>query len=452
MVRGRNLDLGGAPTSYNQRRLWPLVSEIPESNVAYNINVAMEVRGPLDRAALRASFDKLISRHESLRTRLKVDDGVLRQFPAYPASGQFLEISARTEREMTPSCIREIVRVEANRPFDLYSTESLFRAVLVCVGDAHYVLVLVAHHLVNDGWSMGRICKELSVIYNSKILGRPDGLPEIEIQYSDFARWEREWVSSVEAKEGVDYWLRTLYHDVPLDETAAARSVVVPGGETFRGDRYHFSVESHLVDRLRQLVDRADASLSTVMLFAFSCLLSGTFGTQHQSIGVAMSNRLRREVQNTVGYFSNTTPLRLEAEPSETVLGAIAKAQRAANEAFYFQDIPLGAVVQEAEHQGSYVNPVPFRFMYVFHNQPLFELDFHGTDTHWLRIDRTACKKELSLLVSLVEKNVECTIEYSTEKYSRSDIARFADSFKNMLSVLSCESTTTIDEVLNAVK
>ena len=297
------------PTSFAQQRLWFLDQLAPGSPL-YNMPAAVRLPPEPDVEALRRVLAEIVRRHEALRTTFVAIDGEPLQVVApsldLPMPELDLRDHAAGDREQEA---RRIIAEEAGRPFDL-ARGPLVRTSVLHLADDDHLLLLTIHHIVSDGWSMEVLSRELTELYAAEVGDRPSELPELEVQYTDYAVWQRRWLRGDALEEQLAYWRRRLegappLHELPTDHPRPAR-------QAFRGASLPVHVGPSLTASLRALADRDGATLFTVLLAAFGVLLHRHSGQEDLVIGTPVANRVATETEPLIGFFVNTLALRLD--------------------------------------------------------------------------------------------------------------------------------------------
>ena len=301
--------------SYAQQRLWFLDQLEPNSS-SYNIPAAVRLRGTLDIAALEQSFGEIIRRHESLRTRFGVVDGrpvqLIEETPDF--SLPVIDLSTLPEQEREVEA-RRLATEELQGSFDLREGP-LLRARVLQLGAEEFVLLCTMHHIVSDGWSMGVFIRELTALYTAYAAGEASPLPDLTIQYADFAHWQREWLEGEVLEGQLSYWKKQLAGapavlELPTDYPR-------PAIQSFRGAHHPLTLSEDLSAKLKQLSQREGVTLFMTLLAAFQVLLSRYSGQEDIVVGSPIANRNRAETEQLIGFFVNTLVLRtdLTGDPS----------------------------------------------------------------------------------------------------------------------------------------
>ncbi|HEV2733612.1 MAG TPA: condensation domain-containing protein, partial [Longimicrobiaceae bacterium] len=338
----RRTSRGPAPLSFAQQRLW-LVHRMEPDSSAYNVPHALRLRGELDPDALRRSLDELVRRHEALRTVFHERDGEPVQVvgPAVPVELPLVDLSG------VPDAEREAerrVRAEALRPFDL-ERGPVLRSTLLRLGDGDHVLSFTLHHIVSDAWSRGVLVREVSALYAAFSRGEAPRLPELPVQYADFAVWQREWLSGDRLERQVAYWTERLAGaptllELPTDHPRPA----VAGG---RSGGHDFLLDAALAAGLRALARREGTTLFSVVATGFAALLSRWTGQDDVLVGTPVAGRTHVETEGLIGFFINMLALRadLSGQPGAGELVSQLKAR--VMEAHTHQDLPFERLVDE---------------------------------------------------------------------------------------------------------
>ncbi len=343
----RNQDRDQAlPQSLAQNRLWLLWQLEPQS-AAYNIPAGLHLRGELDEAALQASFQALVARHESLRTLFDEVDGqaVQRILPSQSFSLRQLDLEG-----LSPAEVAARREDEAQQPFDLRQGP-LLRVTLARLDDEEHQLWVTLHHIVADGWSLNILLDEFARLYAAQ--GQTVQLPELTLGYADYGQWQRQWLADGESARQLDYWKNRLGDELPVldlctDQPRASQ-------QHTRAARHSLKVPAALTSALKELARDQQASLFMVLLAGWQALLHRYSGQGDIRVGVPNANRPRLETQGMVGFFINTQVLRAELDGRLSFAGLLAQVRQATLEAQAHQDLPFEQLLEalpQAREQG----------------------------------------------------------------------------------------------------
>ncbi|MCA1612825.1 MAG: amino acid adenylation domain-containing protein [Acidobacteria bacterium] len=299
---------GPLPLSFAQQRLW-FMDQMEPGSAAYNVPAALRLEGRLDADALRRALGEVVRRHESLRTSFAVVDGESVQIIAEAREVEVpvLDLRPLSARARDEESRRQMI-AEAEAGFDLQSGP-LLRARLLRLDDAEHLLLFTMHHIVSDGWSQGVLVREVGALYAAYAEGQPSPLPELELQYADYAAWQREWLRGEVLAAQLSYWRGQLGGELPVLTLPTDRRRGVNSG---RGRRQGFSLNSEVTRGLRELGEREGATLYMTLLAAFQTLLHRYTGQEDVAVGTAIANRTRPELEQLIGFFVNTLVLRTD--------------------------------------------------------------------------------------------------------------------------------------------
>jgi hypothetical protein len=336
------------PLSYAQERLW-FIEQLEPGNTAYNLPMAVRLRGELDVDALGWSLKAIVKRHEVLRTHFAVVEGRPVQVIEEEWGGRLEEVDLRGEGEKEKQeKVEELAREEANRGFDL-NRGPLLRARVVKVGEQEHVLLLTMHHIVSDAWSRGVLVRELGKLYGSRVAGeegkegKEGGLEELGIQYGDYAVWQREWLSGEVLEEQVEYWRKQLA-GVEVLELASdrVRGAVASHG----GERERVEIGAEVVKRVKGMCREEGVTLFMVLLGSFQVLLGRYSGQKDVAVGTPIANRTRAELEGLIGFFVNTLVLRTELGEGMRVRELLGRVREVCLGAYAHQDLPFERLVE----------------------------------------------------------------------------------------------------------
>ena len=300
-------EAGWAPLSFAQQRLW-FIDQLVSGSTFYNVSSAVRLQGRLDISALERTISEVARRHEVLRTTFRMVDGEPAQViaPVQPFALPVTDLSDLTEQDREEE-LRQLLSDFSAQPFDL-SRDSLLRVRLVRLGEDSHAVMLVTHHIICDGWSMGVLVKEVAVIYEAFSRGESSPLPELAVQYADFAVWQREWLQGETLEQQLSYWREQLEGAPPVLELPTDRPR--PAVQSYRGASHSFRVSAEVSAGLKALSRSEGATLFMTLLAAFKILLSRYSGQTDIVVGTPIAGRNRVELEPLIGFFVNTLALR----------------------------------------------------------------------------------------------------------------------------------------------
>ncbi|MCP4656573.1 MAG: non-ribosomal peptide synthetase, partial [bacterium] len=326
------------PLSFAQQRLW-FLAQMESDTPAYNLPLALRLDGPLGRSALERSLNEIVRRHQALRTRFASRDDQPYQVicpPAFlPLPVVDLTALAAAQRH---SEIGRLAFEEAHRPFDL-SRGPFLRTALLRPAEAEHVLLLTMHHIASDGWSLGILHRELTVLYQAFSGGRASPLPELDLQYADYAHWQRRWLQGEAWEVRIAYWRRQLAGMREVLELPADRPR--PPVQTFHGATCPARLPQGLTEALKALSRDRETTLFMTLLAAFQALLARCAGQHDVTIGSAVANRNRSEIEGLIGFFVNMLPLRVDLSGDPAFHQLLGRVREVTLDAFAHQDLPF---------------------------------------------------------------------------------------------------------------
>ncbi len=434
-VRSRRAD-EPIPLSFAQERLWILEQLQPE-NFAYNIPMALRLAGQLHVDALEQSLAVIVQRHEALRTAFVAVNGTPHQIVGPIGRVDVPLADLRTLLQLQREAeVRRIATEEVRRPFDL-TRRPLLRATLLRLDEEEYVLLLVLHHIISDGWSMGVLVHELSAIYDAIVANLPTPLPDLPIQYTDFALWQRDQMQGRALDAQLRYWQERLVNlptlQLPIDRPR-------PPIQSFRGAHYAFALSQPLSEQLKALSRQEGTTLFMTLLAAFQVLLRRYSGQDDVVVGTPIANRIRPELEGLIGLFANTLLLRtsLAGNPSFRLL--LQRVREVCLGAFAHQDLPFEKLVEAlGPKRDPSLNPL-FQVMLVLQNAPMDAADLMGLKLRSvetlqpLGIESGASKFDLTLYITDTAEGLRGVIEYNTDLFDAATVERLAGHYRQLLS------------------
>jgi amino acid adenylation domain-containing protein len=343
---------GPLPLSFAQRRLWLQTRLAPDSPF-YTIHAAFRLRGPRDEAALQGALDTLVARHESLRTRFGERDGTAWQEVVPSAEAQVALQRVELSGLSPEAAEREALRLSeqaGRRPFDL-THELPIRAVLLTLGAEEAILLLTVHHIVADGWSLSVLLREFGVAYAAARSGTPPALPELPVQYADFAAWQARQVSGARLERQLAYWTERLADAPDVLELPTDRPR--PSFPSYSGGIARFTLEPALSARLKALSAEAGGTLFAALQAAWLAVLARYTGQSDLLVGAPLANRTVPEVEGLIGFFVNTVALRCDLSDEPSFRDLIGRVHAASLEAQDHQDVPFEQVVEAVRPERS---------------------------------------------------------------------------------------------------
>ncbi|PSF37371.1 non-ribosomal peptide synthetase [Aphanothece hegewaldii CCALA 016] len=417
-------DLNSSPLSFAQERLW-FLHQLDPTNAAYHIPIAWHFTGQLDFQKLQDSINIIIQRHEALRTRFPTKEGKPYQDILSHLKLEIPVIHLAQEQ------VKQFTKEEAKRPFNL-ETGPLLRIALLQLSPQESILLVIFHHIIADGWSRGIFLKELITLYKSE-----SKLPELPIQYVDFADWQRNWLAGEERQIQLDYWKQQLT-DLPVLNIPT--DLPRPPVQTFRGSTQSFTLSKDLTDSLKQLSRQQGVTLFMTLLTAFNILLHRYSGQDDVVIGSPIANRNWTETEGLIGFFVNTLILRNNLSGNPTFLELLKQVKEVTSGAYKHQDLPFAFLVEELQPERNLSHNPLFGVMFQFQNEA-YQLQNSNTpelaipnlqlEQYWIEPEFT----KFDLTWHLIERETGFlgVIEYSTDLFKTETITRMFQHFQQLL-------------------
>ncbi|HLD64830.1 MAG TPA: condensation domain-containing protein, partial [Pseudomonas sp.] len=418
------------PLSHAQQGLW-FIHQLEPGSAAYHIPSAARLRGELNCAALHTAFQALVSRHEALRTTFQEQDGELTQLIhssiELPLPLIDLDHLPPTERE---AAARRLLLEEATRPFDL-SQAPLLRLALVRLRVDEHLLLVVLHHIIADGWSMGVLVNELVQLYRAALDGREAALPALPIQYADYAAWQRQRLDGARLERQLTYWRSALGEPQAPLELPADRPR--PAAISCRGGRHRFTVERATASGLNDLCQQHGATLFMGLLGVFQLWLHAHSGRLDPIVGTDVANRGRAETEGVVGFFLNQLALRADLAGNPSFAELLARLRAQVLDAYTHQELPFDKLVEALNPLRSLAHSPLFQVKLVLQNQPESALELPGLEVLPEPIEHGQAQLDLHLTVEETEHGLECTFKYSADLFDASSVAAFAEELSALL-------------------
>ena len=430
--------------SSGQKRIWFLDRLEPDSP-KYNIIQAFRWTGPLDRQVLARSLSFIVERHESLRTTYHDVAGRPVQVVAEESTVQvpftdLRELSAnRREAELEHQ-----IHAAAARPFDL-SRDLALRAEVWQLEDQKSVVLINIHHIASDGWSFNIVGRELADVYEGLAAGRSPLLPDLPIQYSDFAVWQSQQMRPERLEAGLTYWQRRL--SGPLEPLVLPSDQPHPDATDFRGRTATLSVPSTLLTGLQELSERSGVTVFTIVAAGFQTLLGRLSGQTDIAIGAPMAAREQLECEGLIGLFTNTVVLRLDLSGDPTFEALLQQAREMVLGAVTHQSLPFDKVVHAVNPSREHGHNPLFDVMLEFNTQPWNTLRIRGARIEPLLVSNPLARFAMTLHVNEREGGLHLRALYRQAVFSKKRIDRMLRQFVGLLEAAVADTATPISQL-----
>jgi amino acid adenylation domain-containing protein len=437
-----------APPSFSQERMW-FLDQLDPGTPIYNLFNLVEVDGPLAIPILRRCLDELVRRHEALRTVFVAEGGkpMQRILPPAPFLLPVVDLAGLPEAARRAEMAR-LEAAEHSRPFDL-ARGPLFRAVLLVAGPREYAGLFNMHHIVGDGWSWIVLVREIAALYTAFAQGQPSPLPELPIQYADFAAWQRQRLQGAALEEQLDYWRRQLVGAPPPLRLPADRPRAA--GQGFLAGGCSHLLPAPLAADLKALADREGATLFMLLLAGYLTLLYRYTGEDDLLVGVPIANRTHTEIEGLIGFFLNTLVLRTPLAGDLGFSGLLARVREVASGAYAYQDLPLETVLQAMQPDRGAGHAQPFSVMFQVQNLPEAQLEFAGLT---LRASRAGLQSQLAteifdlcLVLEPGEEGIAAWMIYNARLFEAATIERLLGQFEVLLAGAAAAPERPLDEL-----
>jgi amino acid adenylation domain-containing protein len=412
---------GHLSLSFAQQRLW-FIDKLSSGNTVYNIQVAVRLLGQLDRLALERALNEIIRRHEVLRTSFALRDGAPVQVIA-PAYSITLPLLNETSLE-------RICADESRHSFDL-SKLPLVRFRLVKLAENEHALLLTMHHIISDGWSLGVITQELASLYQAFTNEQESPLPELTVQYADFAHWQRGWLQGEVFENQLAYWKKQLGQcptlELPTDRPR-------PAVQSFRGARHFFTLPIELNDSLKSFSRREGVTLYMLMLAAFKVLLARYANQDDIVVGTDIANRNRSEIESLIGFFANQLVLRTDLSGNPSLRELLDRVREVTLGAYAHQDMPFDKLVEELQPERDLSRNPLFQVMFIFQNNPMPALEIGNLTIEPIELAETTTAFDITLALNqTAEGTIRGSVRYSTDLFDFSTIERLTRHYETLL-------------------
>ncbi|MEG4631193.1 amino acid adenylation domain-containing protein [Microcoleus sp. AR_TQ3_B6] len=418
------------PLSFAQERLW-FFDQLAPGNPFYNLCGAVRVTGQLNAEALRQSIEKIIERHEILRTAFA--GGEKEQIQVIFEVGNFplplIDLSDRSPEEREKAA-QKLSAEAAKLPFDL-TQPHLLRAKLLRLSETEHTLLLSAHHIIFDGWSLGIFLRELAAFYEGLSNKNLASLPPLPIQYADFATWQRQQMQGEILETQLTYWKQQLSGSAAVLNLPTDFSR--PAVQSYKGGRQLFELPEHLTEAIRQLSRREKTTFFMTLLAAFKTLLYRYTGQEDILVGSPIASRNSSETESLIGFFVNTLVLRTDLNGNPTFRELLNRVREVALGAYAHQDVPFEKLIEELQPNRDLSQSPLFQVMFAFQNASEFALELPDLSWKCQQIHSGTANFDLTLELEATATGIRGWFEYSLDLFESATIARMAGHFQNLL-------------------
>ncbi|GAA4316755.1 hypothetical protein GCM10023149_13960 [Mucilaginibacter gynuensis] len=413
------------PLSFAQERLW-FIDRL-EGSVQYHVPAVFRLKGEVNKAALAKTFQTIVNRHEVLRTVMTEKGG--RGYQEIKAEDNWkieeLQVADQSEAEL-----REIIQSLINKPFVL-TEDHMLRAALLEISETEHILVVTMHHIASDAWSMPVVVNEVAALYKEYTTGEQANLPELPVQYADYALWQRGYLKEELLDEKLNYWKEKLDDVAPLQLPADHTRPAVQGT---KGSTLLFSMDTEIGKGLQTLSREQGVTLYMTLLSVFKVLLYRYSGQEDICVGTSIAGRPRQELEGLIGFFVNTLALRDEVKGEETFTELLKKVKQTTLGAYEHQDVPFEKVVETVVKERDKSRSPLFQVMLVLGNTPeVPEVKLGGLELSGYSYEQTTVKFDLTFFVTETKDGLRFAVQYNTDVYEHARIARMTEHFQQLI-------------------
>ncbi len=436
---------GELPLSFAQQRLW-FIDQLEPGSSVYNFPAAVRLKGPLNLKALTDSLNEIVKRHEVLRTTFAMVDG---GWPVPVIAPQMRILLPMVDLRQLPesereSAVQRMVTNEARQLFDL-GKGPLVRASVLRLDEDEHVGLLTMHHIVSDGWSTGILIRELATLYQGFCSGMPVLLPELPVQYADFAHWQRQWLQGEALESQLAYWKQRLGNTPPILELPLDHPR--PETQTYRGAHISLALPKDISDRLKALSRQQGVTLFMTLLAAFKILLHRYTSEDDIIIGTPIANRNRLETEGLIGFFVNTLVLRTDFSGDPTFPEVLRRVREVCLGAYAHQDLPFERLVEDLRLTRDLSRNPLFQVMFVLQNARLGTVELPGLTLSPMEVDSGTTHFDLTLHIADTGNELVATFAYATDLFDAASIDRMLRHYATLLEAVCVSPDRRLSEL-----
>ncbi|WNF06405.1 non-ribosomal peptide synthetase [Brevibacillus borstelensis] len=439
---------GKLPLSYAQQRLWYLCKADP-SNSSYNIPVAIRLTGNLNLEIFHDCLNEIVRRHEVLRTGFEshLGEPQLVISPDLTLPMPIVDLSNELESKRLEVAM-QLAEVEVRIPFQL-EQPSLVRFKMFCLGEKDYIFVITMHHIISDAWSIEVFLNEMVELYKAAVAGQDPKLPELSVQYTDFAYWQREWLKGEVETEQLSYWKQHLAGPLTLLNLPISRPRT--GSRKFKGARKSVRLSKECSSKLQEIGNRQGATLFMTMLAVFTTWLYRYTKQEDIVVSTSISNRQGGMTEQMIGLFLNTLALRSDLSGNPTFFELVRRVKKMALNAFANQDVPFERVVEQLVVDRQQLQSPLTQVVFGLRNKPHRSLDLPGLSMRQLDIYRGTAKFEMEMQLVNTEEGITGFLEYNAELFEDRTVEEMVVGFHRIAEGLANQPEANIQTVVNTL-
>ncbi len=421
---------GDIPLSFAQQRLW-FLDQLAPGKAGYNIPTVFRLRGKLNTTILKHSIQKIVERHEVLRTTFSEKEGQPVQIIQTSMAVDLPEINlSHLSISEAEARARELAMQEAAAPFDLASGP-LFRGRLIQLADQDYVLLFTLHHIVADGWSMGILVKELASLYPALLREEAPSLPDLPVQYADYAVWQRNYLQGEILRNQITFWKELIGQNPPVLELPADHPR--PALQTFNGHTIEATLPAELSEQIKRFSQRQGATLFMTLLAAFQTLMHRYSGQDAILVGSPIANRTLSETEPLIGFFVNTLVLKADFSTVNDFRSLLKQVRETTLQAYAYQDLPFEQLVEALQPERDMSHSPLFQVAFILQNMEIDRLQLPDLSLEPFKTENRISKYDLTLNAAETENGIACYFEYNTDLFEPDTIERMKQHYFNIL-------------------
>ncbi|MBE9209293.1 condensation protein [Nostoc sp. LEGE 06077] len=444
-IKPQNRESNTFPLSFAQQRLW-FLDQLQPGNPAFNICQFMRLSGWLNVAALEQSFQKVVKRHEALRTTFTIVDGqplqVISPISVFTIKLVNLQELPLDKRE---SEVIHLAHQETQKSFDL-TKDCLLRVTLLQLSETEHILLLSIHHIAADAWSIGVLIREITTLYENFSRGYPSPLPELQIQYADFAVWQHQYLQGEKLETLLNYWQQKLSGQLPILELPI--DMPRPKLQTFNGARQCLVLSKPFSEQLKGLYQREGITLFMILIAAFKTLLYWYTGQAEIIIGTDIANRNQMETKELIGFFVNQLVLRTNLSGNPSFRELLERVREVTLEAYSHQDLPFDKLVDALNPVRHLSRPPLFQIKLILENTQTPSLELSNLTIKSLEVEKKTTQLDLLWEIAETEQGIVAVLEYNTDLFFPATINRMLKHFETLLNQIVTKPTAKLNELI----
>jgi amino acid adenylation domain-containing protein len=434
-------NLNSTSLSFAQQRLWFLYQLKPD-RVDYNLHLVVKLTGNLNIPALQQALDTIVARHEILRTNFITEDNNPIQIigESRPVALQIINLQNQQASE-----IQRLLAEEIQHPFNI-SQDLMLRSCLLQISPTEYILLLVMHSIACGSWSMGIICQELSSLYAAFSQGLPLSIPELAIQYADFAQWQRQYLEGDVLESSLGYWKKHLLDTPQLLSLPTDRPR--PAVQTFQGRTLSFVLPTQIAEGISLLSKSEKSTLFMTLLAALNTLLYRYTNSEDIVVGTVLENRNHKDTEGLIGFFVNTLALRTDISGNPSFRELLNRVKEVSLGAYEHHDLPFEKLVEVLQPKRDLSYSPVFQVMLVL-NEDISQnrIELTGLNSSPWKVDKNTAQFDLTLYVDKSSTDIILGWEYNTDLFDADTIERINGNFQTLLASIIADPQQRISEL-----